>query len=123
MVTLWRDSVAMGDDMDAPHEWILSLPANAPIAEVVEQIERKKYLPQIAGGQASWILEGDQPLAVIAQQWKEPRWLVGQGVPVEQVYRKAGDPHLNLRYWCQADPEEVFEALQSGKTLPSRNNT
>ena len=119
-VIIWRDSVAMGDDADAPHEWAVPLPADATVASLVTKILRKGYLAEIAGGLATWIVEGSQPVAVLAQQWSEPRWLVDSGMPVAALRRKAGRANFEIRYWCQVAPERVYACLREGKPLPDR---
>ena len=119
-VIIWRDSVTMGDDVDAPHEWAVPLPANATLASLVTKILRKGYLPNIAGGLATWIVDGRQPVAVLAQQWSEPRWLVDFDVPITALRRETGRANFELRYWCQVDPERVSACLREGKPLPDR---
>ena len=119
-VIIWRDSVAMGDDIDAPHEWAVPLPADATVANLVTKILRKGYLARIAGGLATWIVEGRQPVAVLAQQWREPRWLVDSDMPVTALCRGAGRANFEIRYWCQVDPERVYACLREGEPLPDR---
>lgn len=119
-IVIWRDSVAMGDDIEAPHEWAAPVAEEASIAAVVRAMIRASYLASIAGGRATWIVEGAQPLAVVAQQWREPRWLVPPEVAAASVRRPDGHPDLHVRYWCQADPDRVYEALRTGAPLPDR---
>ena len=120
LVTMWRDSVAMGDDADAPHEWIVPVSGDTPIGEVVAAMLDSHYLASIASGQATWIVEGERPLAVVAQQWPAPRWLVAAEAPVSTLVRPAGRPHIEVRYWCQIDPDRVYECLRAGTPLPDR---
>lgn len=113
----------MADDCDAPHE--LVVPADGEsLRGVIRQLYRASYLAAIAGGRATWILETGErkgrPLAVLAQQWAHPRFLVEPGVAVTAYVQSDTVPHLYLRYWCQADPEEVFDCLQRGEPLPDR---
>lgn len=82
------------------------------------------YLAAIAGGRATWILEtGAQtarPLAVLAQQWWHPRFLVEPDAAAATYIQRDAAPHLYLRYWCQVDPARVFGCLQRGEPLPDR---
>ncbi|MBV9878923.1 MAG: hypothetical protein JO180_00425 [Gemmatirosa sp.] len=119
-VVIWRDSVAAGDDADAPHEWVLSVPPDGTVGDVVDAIVRARYLASIAGGRATWIVEGAQPIAVVAQQWTAPRWLVAPDSPVAAARRPTGSPDFEVRYWCQVDPERVYESLRTGAPLPDR---
>jgi hypothetical protein len=117
---VWRDSVAMGDDMDAPHEWAVAIPPEAPIRSLVSKILERKYLATIGGGRATWIVEGKRPVAVLAQQWRDARWLVEADSPIMTLRREGGRPDFKIRYWCQIDPEEVYACLLEGRTLPDR---
>jgi hypothetical protein len=119
-IVIWRDSVAMGDDVDAPHEWAMPATLDTTLAEVVGQLLDARYPASIIGGHATWFLEGDRPLAVLAQQWDAPRWLVAPGTTVTTVRRPSGPPDLQLRYCAQADPERVYACLRDGEPLPDR---
>jgi hypothetical protein len=119
-VVVWRESVAMGDDIDAPHEWIAPVEDTASIGAVVAAMMRAPYLASIAGGRATWIIEGARPLAVVAQQWAAPRWLVPPELPVAALGRPGGGPDLQVRYWCQVEPDRVYECLRTGAPLPDR---
>ncbi len=119
-LTVWRDSVCMGDDVDAPHE--LKLPVNQleSIRSVVERLLGMGYLAQIAGGKATWIFQANsRPLAVVAQQWPHPRFVVSPYEPAA-AFRREAAPDFDFLYWCQADPETVWECLRAGKPLPDK---
>ncbi len=119
-LTIWRDSVCMGDDADAPHE--LKLPTNEleSIRSVLKRLLDSGYLAQIGGGKATWIFQANsRPLAVVAQQWPHPRFVVS---PYQRAaaFRLGAAPNFDFLYWCQADPETVWECLRAGKPLPDR---
>lgn len=120
---VWRDSVCAGDDCDAPHEILIS-GRDESLRRVTHRLLEAQYLASIAGGRATWILQtgmsSGQPLAVIAEQWSRPRFLVEPESPTVTYIQHDAHPHLYLRYWCQVDPERVFECLQSGKPLPDK---
>ncbi|GAA2649949.1 hypothetical protein GCM10009864_12060 [Streptomyces lunalinharesii] len=48
-VHLTRGSVAMGDDVDAPHTETLDLPDAMPLREAVTSVIKRGYLAPIAG--------------------------------------------------------------------------
>jgi hypothetical protein len=121
-LVIWRDSVAAGDDADAPHEWILALDANATVEQVVRTIVAARYLASISTGLATWIVEGARPIAVVAQQWTEPRFVVDPGLPIRELVKPSGKPHVEVRYWIQVSPDRVFDALRAGRPLPERRN-
>ena len=58
---------------------------------------------------------GGRPLAVVAQQWTVPRWLVDPGVYVVQVADIYDDDleraHVYFEYRVQVDPDELFLRL------------
>ena len=81
----------------------------------------RPYLASIIGGQATWIVEGTRPLAVVAQQWTAPRWLVSPELPATSLAKSGGAPDFEVLYWCQVDPERVFECLRTGAPLPDRH--
>lgn len=110
----------MGDDADAPHEWDVPLALEDSVGSLVSAILGAGYLARIAGGLATWFVEGRRPVAVLAQQWSEPRWLVDPATPMTLLSRESGRPAFEIRYWCQVDPERVHASLLAGKSLPDR---
>ena len=50
----------------------------------------------------------------------EPRLLVDAEAAVGRHISGGEPPDLQLRYWCQADPDRVFESLRDGTPLPDR---
>ncbi|WP_266168752.1 hypothetical protein [Dyella subtropica] len=117
-----RDSVCAGDDGEA-HERPFAAPMSASVHQLIELAQSACCLATIAGGHATWIVEagghGGKPIAVVAQQWQKPRLLVAESETVGRLFaiHKAA---VFFKYWCQADPECVFEALMSGTSLPGR---
>jgi len=77
-----RDSVCAGDDCES-HDRIFAAPLHATVADLVDLATAVCPLASISGGLATWVVEaggyGGRPLAVIAQQWPAPRWLVAPG--------------------------------------------
>jgi hypothetical protein len=117
-----RDSVSAGDDCQS-HESSFNTTPGTEVAEFLRDARRASPLAGIAGGQATWLIDtqgfGNGCIGVIAQQWAEPKLLIPGNTTVEQLY--AGrHPTVFFRYWCQASPEAVFEALKSGNALPPR---
>jgi hypothetical protein len=120
---VWRDSVAAGDDCDAPHELVIAVGSDS-LGSFVNRLLGAHYLPGISGGRATWILESGRdigrPLAVIAQQWAQPRFLVPPDAHVLTYIEPRAKPHLHLIYWCQVDPDKVFQCFQRDEPLPDR---
>ena len=120
---VWRDSVCMADDVDAPHELVVPLDGE-PLREVVVRLIGRSYLATIAGGRATWILYSgarlDRALAVVAQQWCKPQFLVDPEAAAAGYIEAGAIPHLRFDYWCQVDPRQVFGCLHRGEPLPDK---
>ena len=53
-INVERDSVCMGDDVDAPHSYVFHLPFDASMYDVFEHLAKKRYLAYVAGKNHSW---------------------------------------------------------------------
>ncbi len=110
-----RGSVAVGDD-SRPHAETIDLPPETTLADVVAHLLERHFLAVIAGGKATWILVTDrQPLAVVAQQWARPRFLVDPSLPIRTWAGEGRGVPLMFRYWKQHDPDHVFDDLAAGR--------
>ena len=145
LITAYRDSVCAGDDIES-HDRPFTAPPHASVPELICLATHACRLPSISGDKATWIVEaggyGGKPIAVIAQQWEEPRLLVPDTTTVQSIFGEhkltlflkylrhacgigtkdgAHEHKLTLffRYWCQANPDTVFNALMSNSPLPS----
>ena len=107
-----RESVAAGDDVDAPHARTFSIPEAASLETVLATVLAARYLPSISGGLATWSVASNIPLAVIAQQWSAPRMLFCTGEDLKMLDREHGVLRLHFNYHAQLDPEIVLEVLR-----------
>ena len=118
-----RDSVSAGDDCQS-HESLFSTSRGTSVVEFLREARRASPLASIAGGQATWLIDtkgsGEGCIGVVAQQWAEPRLLIPRDTTVEEVYGRC-HPTVFFRYWCQASPEAVLDALKTGNALPPRH--
>lgn len=114
-ILLWRDSVCAGDDGDAPHELVLEVSCDLSLRDLVNACLARHYLASIRGDKATWILGASRPLAVIAQQWFQPRFLVPPESPVSSLIDVGSRLHLNFRYCRQLDPDQVLDRLLRGE--------
>ncbi|MEV7773823.1 hypothetical protein [Kitasatospora sp. NPDC086791] len=124
-ILLTRDGVAAGDDADAPHAEVL-LPdgLDLPAALVALGLPRPR-LPLIGGGRATWVVRAADgtPLAVLAQQWPEPRPLPAGLGPLAELAEPTGPAgpdrpegqdatvRLHVEYRRQRDPDTEYERL------------
>ncbi|MCM2416654.1 hypothetical protein [Streptomyces sp. RKAG293] len=114
---LTRDSVAMGDDFDAPHNDTRDLPAGMRVHEAVAAVAKSGYLAHIAGGKASWILtSAGTPIAVLAQQWNEPQFLTPGDAALASLAADDGVVRWNFLYRTQENPVAVYEELRAAQT-------
>ena len=112
---LSRCSVCAADDVDAPHSRPVVLSDMLPIRHFVEAVVDSDYLPRIAGGNATWILELDGPIAVIAQQWSHSKFLIDPETPIRSVLAGRKQASAHLRYHSQSDPDAEFESLRKAE--------
>ena len=121
-INLNRDSVHSGDDI-VSHAKQINIKESATVKDLIEVIRQTNYLPQIIGGNATWIIDClNTPNGVIgvdAQQWSEPKLVIPDGSLVAQL-TKDGKVNLHFRYWCQSDPEKVYACVIAGNELPSK---
>lgn len=108
-----RGSVAAGDDV-LPHARRFDVPPETSLGDVVAGLLERRFLALIAGGRATWILVADRPLAVVAQQWDAPRFLVDASRPIGS-FGDGSTVSLMFRYWKQHDPVRVFAELAAGR--------
>lgn len=102
-IHLTRDSVAAGDDIDAPHHLSTSVPISTSALSLVQSVLEHGYLPRIAGGEATWVISSHEPFAVCAQQWTMPKALT---LPpsIEALASEDGAVRLHFSYLAQVDP-------------------
>jgi hypothetical protein len=105
-----RGSVAAGDDIDAPNSESISVPDGTPLEEIIGSIAKSGYLPSITGGQASWSVASNIPVAVVAQQWSEPRMFFLLG-GMKDLDNRDGIFRIYFNYHAQVDPEVVYKVL------------
>ena len=109
---LTRDSVAAGDDVDAPHFLVADIDENASTLELARQIQAMQYLASISGGEATWSIEADTPLAIIAQQLNEPKLIIQDNPIVKELAKGKDYLRVHINYHCQEDPDETIEKLK-----------
>lgn len=116
IIRLTRSSVAMGDDVDAPHAWELNMEDSSQLRELLFKVKEQHYLASIGSGKATWVpyLE-DMALAVVAQQWEEPNFLINDSITMAELFDGHQRAELHFRYLAQQDPHEVVHLLKQKK--------
>jgi hypothetical protein len=109
-IIVTRDSVAAGDDVDAPHRREFTFPNDTPLLAALTVIAQSSYLASIFGGRATWSVVSGIPLAVVAQEWTLPQSLF-LGTEENLDIRNSA-LHLHFNYHAQISPEVVLEILR-----------
>mgnify|MGYP003440022659 CR=1 FL=1 len=122
-ITLQRDSVSMGDDINAPHQVEIQIGLEITLKEGLEQLISRKYLAGVVTGEAMWSLENSsgKVIAIYAQQWRKIEYLSDINVSVDDIVAQRHVDygyHLFFRYHQQIDPQ-LF--LQKQKMLIEKN--
>ncbi|WP_336129383.1 hypothetical protein [Mesoflavibacter sp. CH_XMU1422-2] len=115
-IKLTRESVAMGDDVNAPHFLEIEINSNWTIMEILKHIYQTNYLPKIIGGKATWSVAIDEPIAVITQEnLKEPMLICLPDYPYHGTRGFVEFDNIHFNYHAQKKASEVFEVLSRFK--------
>ena len=110
-ILLTRESVAMGDDADAPHHREMTVADDTSLQAIIKVILQSRYLATIGGGKATWTVMSRIPIAIVAQQWAEPKILR----PVASLYSLNFSDNvlfMHFDYRIQQDPDLVYVEFQ-----------
>ncbi len=112
-VSITRMSVSAGDDLDPPHLKEIDMPDDSTVEEIITSIVASGYLPKICGGKATWSVSSKKLLAVVAQQWKQPKMLEFPPFKFELDELDYADNNLKIHfnYHAQKKPDMVFVVL------------
>jgi hypothetical protein len=110
-ILLTRDSVAAGDDADAPHNLLIEIGSNDTIEVILKRILDLQYLPKIYGGKATWSVAFNRSIAVIAQEWDEPKL-----IDFTYDLNQQGVDKLHFNYHAQEHPDTVLRILSRFRT-------
>ena len=108
-----RESVAAGDDVDAPRLRTGEISDDSSIEQLIAACLKVSPLPMISGGEATWCLSSLVPLAVVAQQWEQPRPVWGVSRRIESLDLRGDDLRLHFSYFAQHDPNDVLAVLNN----------
>jgi hypothetical protein len=107
-----RDDVHAGDD---PRPLEFTLADGAGPRDALEFIVDSHWLPSITGGKATWSVVATAPIAIVAQEWTQPKFLPFQ----EEIWadaRRVGDAlKLHFNYHAQIPPDVVHRVFWGAK--------
>ncbi len=108
-----RDSVAASDFTDS-HERRFTAPGFMTLRQLLQLVEKVRYLPTIGGGKATWSAWAGRPLAVLAQEWEEPKFVAPPDTPLDV------DPlRVHFSYHALAPPMAVYTEVLQGSDRPA----
>lgn len=99
-----RDSVSLGDDVDAPHTISFTLRADADLAELVGRIRASGFLPPVQD-RVEWVLEGPEALARLDGEGRYVRFVgdrrsrIGEGPRKYRLRYNPAHAHVGLSQW------------------------
>jgi hypothetical protein len=111
-----RDSVCAGDDIDAPHARQIFVPDGLTVEALIRHVISEADLPDISGGKATWCISSKIPLAIIAQQWAEPKPVTFFAPKLSELDIRGDVFRAHISYFAQQDPTLVLEILARLKT-------
>ena len=112
-LNLTRDSVATGDDINAPHFKEIVIDENVTLLDLARQIQDMRYLANIGMGEATWSVMTDSPVAIIAQQWNEPKLVTPGNPTVKELVKGESCLKVHINYHSQEDPTETLKRLRN----------
>lgn len=112
-IIVTRDSVAAGDDNNAPHLLTIQVKETDSIKNIIELLAHSEYLPKIYGGEGTWSVASHQPLAVIAQQWISARLIC---LTDQDTFGNFNLDKIHFNYHSQDAPEMVLRVLYRFRT-------
>ena len=107
-VVATRHDVHPGDD---PTLLEFTINEDSPAQDVIRRAADPGWLATIVGGKATWSVVSDGPLAVVAQQWSEPRYLPFLEDKWVKAVRRDGALRLHFNYHAQLSPDDVYRML------------
>ncbi|GEM_PF-3257275 len=93
---------------DGPRPRMFEIADDASLGDLLRLVAKSSYLPDLPGGRATWLFEGERPLAVATQEYREPWPLVALATPLSQVAGCLPRPHFRFRAFGKRSPEEIF---------------
>jgi hypothetical protein len=112
-IIVTRDSVAAGDDANAPHLLTILVKETDSIKNIIELLAHSEYIPKIYGGESTWSVASHQPLAVIAQQWVSARLIF---LKDQDTFGNFNLDRIHFNYHSQDAPEMVLRVLSRYRT-------
>lgn len=106
-----RESVATADDVSAPNDRTFTFRDGTLLEDILRAIGTAGYLPLVEGGRATWTVTSKIPVAVVAQEWLQPKMLAPLDIDLSQLDIRDRILRLHFNYHAQIDPDVVYRVL------------
>lgn len=107
-IILDRDSVCAGDDVYS-HSAEFDMDSGATITDLLKKVRKIGFLALIQGGKATWVISDTRTeIAVIAQQWSSPKFLIDENTEICDLNMNGDAVKFYFKYFTQQDPEIVY---------------
>jgi hypothetical protein len=112
LIHVERDSVCMGDDVNAPHRKSYKLSDIQSIKQLVDYVAKNYSLAHVNATDIAWVLMTSEALAVFSPVLTEPRVLTREDEAVSRFIEE--EPVLNLyfAYIMNCDHEQIYQTLK-----------
>lgn len=111
-ISVLRESVCMADDLEE-HKIIIKINRNTKLCDFLSCLLKTRFLALISGGKATWVLKlNDILLAVVAQEWDEPKYLVNRNKNVNEILNESPGGEVYFKYLAQINPEKTYQKLK-----------
>jgi len=98
---------------DNPQPLSFEIADTASPEEVLRRAADLSWLPSIQGNRATWSIASNEPLAVLAYEWPDLKFLPQLAERMRTAERRDGALLLFFNYHAQHDPEMVYRILWS----------
>ena len=109
-VLVQRIAVASFDAAEpAPRRF--NVPEAITVLDLLRRVRDADFLPSLPGSRATWVVEGNVPLALAMQEYREPWPLLSAETRFVAVAGRLPRPHLLFRHLEGESPESAFRRL------------
>ena len=99
------------EDADMPIPRRFDVPDSITVLELLARIRDADYLPSLPGGRATWLAEGERPLAIMTQEYLEPWPLLPPAMKVVEIAGRLPHPHISFRHLARQMPEDAYRSF------------
>ena len=106
-VLVQRAAVTSFDSAEPPPRRF-SVPEGITVFEFLQRVRKADFLPNLPGNRATWLVEGEAPVALALQEYRDPWPLLPPDTRLTAVAGRLPRPHLYFRHLEGETPEVAF---------------